>query len=99
MAITLGATVRVKAQALASAQAAAQRNVQAYLGLVGIGDGSTVKVRYSQLIEAILRESGDEDDSVSGLTLNGGSVDLVVTASAVVTWSQVIASALTWTTY
>lgn len=100
MAITLaGATVRVKAQALASAQAAAQRNVQAYLGLVGIGDGSTVKVRYSQLIEAILRESGDEDDSVSGLTLNGGSVDLVVTASAVVTWSQVIASSLTWTTY
>lgn len=100
MAITLaGATVRVQAQNLARAQQAAQVNVAAYLASVAIGDGSTVKVRYSQLIEAILRESGSEDDSVTGLTLNGGSVDLLVTANAVVTWAQVIATALTWSTY
>ncbi len=100
MALTLaGATVRVKAQNLARAQQAGQVNVAAYFASVAIGDGSTVKVRYSQIIEAILRESGDEDDSVTGLTLNGGAVDLVVTANAVVTWAQVLAAALTWSTY
>jgi len=100
MAITLaGATVRVQAKNLARAQQAAQVNVAAYLATVAIGDGSAVKVRYSQLVEAILRESGNEDDSVTGLTLNTGTVDLVVTANAVVTWAQVIATALTWTTY
>lgn len=99
MAITLaGATVRVLAAQLVNAQARAQANVQTYLGTVGIGDGSTVKVRISQLVEAILRESGDEDDSVTGLTLNAGTVDLTVTANAVVTWAQVIASVLTWST-
>jgi hypothetical protein len=100
MALTLaGATMRVKAANLARAQQAAQVNLAAYFATVGIGDGSTVKVRYSQIIEALLRESGAEDDSVSGLTLNGGGTDLTVTADAVVTWVQVIASAITWTTY
>lgn len=100
MAITLaGATVRVRAQNLATAQASAQANLLAYFGTVGIGDGSTVKVRYSQLIQAILDDSGDEDDSVSGLTLNGGTVDLTVTDGDVVTWSQTAAAAFTWTTY
>jgi uncharacterized phage protein gp47/JayE len=100
MAITLaGATVRVKTQYLANAQTRAQANLATYFGTCGIGDGSTVFVRFSQVIEAILRESGNEDDSVVGLTLNTATNDLVITANAVATWAQRIATAVTWTTY
>lgn len=100
MAITLaGATVRVKSENYANAVTRAQANIATYLGTCAIGDGSTKKVRYSQILEAILRESGDEDDSVDGLTLNGGTSDLVITDAAVVTWAQRIATAVSWATY
>jgi len=94
-----GGTVRVKAQHLATAQTAAQANVATYLGQCAIGNGSTVYIRHSQIVEAILRESGNEDDSVTGLTVNGSGTDVLITANAVATWSQRIATALTWTTY
>ena len=99
-AITLGgATVRVKQAALAVAQSKAQTNVANYIASVGFGDGSTVKVILSQVIEAILRESGAETDSVNSLTINGAATDYVLAADTIPTWSQVLSSALTWTAY
>lgn len=95
-AITLSAgTVRVEATNLTNAQEAAQRNVATYLAGVDIGG----TVRLNQVIEAILRESGGEDDDVTGLQINGAAANLSLTSSQVATWTQTISTALTWTTY
>lgn len=95
-AVTLAAgIVRVQTAFLDSAQANAQKNVANYIASVAIG--GTVRIR--QIIEAILRESGGEDDDVTGLTLNGSTSNLVLTSLQVATWTQLIATALTWTTY
>lgn len=97
--ITLaGATVRVKAENYQAAVNYANTNVLAYINQVAISDGATY-VRISQIIEAILRESGSEDDSVIGLTLNGAGTDLLLAANHVATWAQEIDVALTWVTY
>ena len=97
--ITLGgATVRVKAENYQAAVNYANTNVQAYIDQVAISDGATY-VRISQIVEAILRQSGSEDDSVIGLVLNGGVTDLLLVANEVATWAQEIDVALSWVTY
>lgn len=93
-----GATVRVKAENYTAAVNAADANVQAYINQIPISDGA-VYVRISQVVEAILRESGSEDDSVNGLTINTFAADLLLAANEVATWAQTIETALTWVTY
>lgn len=91
------AKIRVKAENYSTAVAAAQRNVQAYIDSIPISDGTTLVI-YSQVIEAILRESGAETDSVNGLLMGGVPDDTLLGANAVATWSQNITS-LNWETY
>jgi hypothetical protein len=102
--ITLGgATVKVKAAQLASAQAALQTAIGAYLG------GSDVRSQLSinglidrSYIAALIRSTPGVTHVDDGLTINTAAADLQlpVTPDAyeLATWSQLVSSAFTWIT-
>jgi hypothetical protein len=95
--ITLSGTVTVEREKETAAKAAAEAAVRTYInttvGINGI-------VRLAEIIDALMSTDGIID--VTGLQINGASANLalpvVAGAFELPSWTQAIASALTWTT-
>jgi hypothetical protein len=75
---------------IAAAQPAATTNVAVYIGGVGVGG----IVRLAAIIEAIMITDGLVD--LSGLTINGLAANEALASNEVATFTQNLATALTW---
>jgi hypothetical protein len=95
--VTLTGTVTVEREKEAAAKAAAEAAVRTYINTT-VGINGTV--RLAEIIDALMSTDGVID--ISGLQINGAGVNLalpvVVGAFELPSWTQAIASALTWVT-
>jgi hypothetical protein len=88
--IVLAGTVTVRSEKTAIAQQEAQANVATAVAVTGIGG----KLRLAELTEQIMAADGVID--LSGLTINGFAANLQLGALQVGSFTQVLATGLTW---